>query len=62
MPELLRTTRADVGHIKGDMLEIKRRLGLLVGGYVALSRRVDRIGGKVERINAHRELCDAPAP
>jgi hypothetical protein len=60
--ELLRGIRADVGHIRGDLIEIKERLGLLEGGYASLSRRVDRIGGDVERINVCVELSDAPAP
>jgi len=57
---LLRAIRADVGHIKGDVIEIKERLGLLEGGYASLSRRVDRIGGDIERINVRLELSDAP--
>ncbi len=49
--ERLRVIRADVSHIRGDVIEIKERLGLLENGYASLSRRVDRIGGDVERIN-----------
>ena len=58
--ELLRVIRADVGHIRGDVIEIKERLGLLEGGYASLSRCVDRIGGDVERVNVRLELSDAP--
>jgi hypothetical protein len=53
---LLRAIRADVGHIRGDVIEIKERLGLLDGGYASLSRRVDRGGGDVKRINTRLEL------
>ena len=59
--ELLRAIRGDVGHTRSDVIEIKERLGLLEGGYASLSRRVDRIGGDVERINVRLELSDAPA-
>lgn len=55
---LLRSIRDDASQIKGDMLEVKERLGLLEAGYASLSRRVDRIGGDLERIKARLELVD----
>ena len=58
---LLRGIREDVSQIKTDMAEVKERLGLLEAGYASLSRRVDRIGGDMERIKARLELVDAPA-
>ena len=55
---LLRGIRDDVSRIKGDMAEIKERLGLLEGGYASASRRIDRIAGDVERIRVRLELVD----
>ena len=34
---------------------------MLEGGYASLSRRVDRMGGDVERIKQRLELNEAPA-
>jgi predicted nuclease with TOPRIM domain len=47
-------------HITSDVIEVKERLGLLEGGYASLSRRVDRLGGDIERIKVRLELVDAP--
>jgi hypothetical protein len=58
---LLRVIRADVADIKGDMVEIKERLGFLEAGYASLSRRVDRLGGDVEQIKRRLDIADAPA-
>jgi len=58
---LLRGIREDVSQIKDDMTEVKERLSLLEAGYASLSRRVDRIGGDVERIKTRLDLVDAPA-
>ena len=55
---LLRAIRADVGQIKTDIIEIKERLGFLEGVYASMSRRVDRIGGDVERIKVRLDLVD----
>jgi hypothetical protein len=57
---LLRAVRGDVSHIKGDIIEIKERLGFLEGTYGSLSRRVDRLGGDVERIKTRLDIVDAP--
>jgi hypothetical protein len=57
--ELLRTIRGDAAQIRGDVIEIKERLGLLEAGYASLSRRVDRVGGDIERIKVRLELQDA---
>ena len=56
---LLRAIRGDVGEIKADLSEIKQRLGFLEAGYASLSRRVDRIGGDVERIKTRLDIVDA---
>ncbi len=58
--ELLRAFRGDVAQISGEVIEIKERLGLLEAGYASLSRRVDRIGGDLERVKVRLELQDAP--
>jgi predicted nuclease with TOPRIM domain len=58
--ELLRAMRGDISQIKTDIIEVKERLGFLEGGYASLSRRVDRIGGDVERIKARLDIADAP--
>jgi hypothetical protein len=57
---LLRAIRGDISHIKGDIIEIKERLGFLEGSYASLSRRVDRLGGDVERIKVRLDIVDAP--
>jgi hypothetical protein len=59
--DLLRVIDGNIGHIKGDIIEIKERLGLLGGSYASLSRRVDRLGGDVERIKARLDIVNAPA-
>jgi len=59
--ELLHPIRGDTAHIRGDVIEIKERLGLLEAGYASLTRCVDRIGGNGERIKVRLELLDAPA-
>jgi hypothetical protein len=58
---LLRAIRGDISQIKGDIIEIKERLGFLEGTYASLSRRVDRLGGDLEWIKARLNIVDAPA-
>ncbi len=58
---LLRAIRGDISQIKADMIEVKERLGFLEGSYASLSRRVDRIGGDVERIKIRLELVETPS-
>ena len=55
---LLRAIRADIADIKGDVSEIKERLGFLEAQYASLSRRLDRMGGDVERIKTRLGLVD----
>jgi hypothetical protein len=57
---LLRGIRDDISAIRGDVAEVKERLGLLEAGYASVSRRLDRMGGDVERIKVRLELADAP--
>jgi hypothetical protein len=40
------------------MAEVKERLGLLEAGYALVSRRMDRMGGDIERIKVRLELVD----
>jgi hypothetical protein len=58
---LLRAIRGDVGQIKADVVGIKERLGCLEGIQGSISRRVDRLGGDVERIKARLDFVDASA-
>jgi predicted nuclease with TOPRIM domain len=58
--EHLRAIRADVADLKDGVTEIKERLGLLEAGYASLSRRVDRIGGDVERIKRRLDIVEVP--
>ena len=58
--DLLRAIRGDIADIKVDLIEIKERIGLLEASYSSLSRRVDRLGGDVERIKRRLEIADAP--
>jgi predicted nuclease with TOPRIM domain len=55
----LRAIRGDLGELKADMREVKERLGILETQYASVSRRVDRIGGDVERIKVRLDLVDA---
>jgi predicted nuclease with TOPRIM domain len=57
---LLRAIRGDINQIKGDIIEIKERLGFLEGTYASLSRRVDRLEGDVERIKTRLDIVDSP--
>jgi hypothetical protein len=56
----LRAIRATQYEHTADLHEIKERLGLLESQYASISRRVDRIGGDVERLNTRAGLIDAP--
>jgi hypothetical protein len=57
---LLRAIRGDIANIKADVAEIKERLGFLEGVYASISRRVDRIGADVERINVRLDIVETP--
>ncbi len=58
--DLLRAIRGDIADVKVDLIGIKERIGLLEAGYSSLSRRVDRMGGDVERIKRRLDIADAP--
>ena len=57
----LRRIDTKVDGLRTDMIEVKQRIGFLEEQYASLSRRVDRIGGDVERIKMRLDLVDAPA-
>ncbi len=59
---LLRAIRADVGDIKANISEIKERLGFLEAQYASLSRRLDRMGGDMERVKTRLGLVDEAIP
>ena len=61
MLEMLQAIRNDLAELKIGQIEIKERLGLLEVGYASLSRRVDRMGGDMERIKVRLDIVDAPA-
>jgi len=43
----LRAIRSDIAVFQADMIEVRERIGLLVGTAAPLPRRVDRIGGDI---------------
>jgi len=56
---LLRAIRRDIAEVNSDLSEVKERLGILQAQYASLSRRVDRIGGNMERVKHRLNLADA---
>lgn len=58
---LLRAIRSDTGELAADMHEVKERLGLIESQYASLSRRIDRLGGDVERIKRRLDIAEADA-
>ena len=56
----LRRLAEQVDGLRDDMREVKERLGLLEGGQASISRRVDRIESRLERIGRRLDLEDAP--
>ena len=57
----LRRIDTKVDGLRADMVEVKQRIGFLEAQYASISRRVDRIGGDVERIKTRLDLVDVPA-
>lgn len=56
----LRRMSADLAQLKGDMSEVKERLGLLEAQGASLSRRLDRMGGDLEQVRRRLDLVDTP--
>ena len=57
--EHLRHIRAAVDDMRDDMREVKGRLGILESQYANLSNRLDRVDGRIERIEKRLNLTDA---
>jgi predicted nuclease with TOPRIM domain len=57
--EHLRHIRNAVDGLRDDMREVKGRLGILESQYANLSNRLDRLDGRVERIEQRLNLADA---
>ena len=56
--EHLRHIRGAVDGLREDMREVKGRLGILGNQYANLSNRLDRMDGRVERIEQRLNLVD----
>ena len=59
MLEHLRHIRSAVDGLRDDMREVKGRLGILESQYANLSNRLDRVDGRIERIERRLNLADA---
>jgi len=57
--EHLRHIRSAVDGLRDDMREVKGRLGILESQYANLSNRLDRLDGRIERIEQRLNLADA---
>ena len=57
--EHLRRIRAAVDGLRDDMREVKGRLGILESQYASVSNRLDRMDGRVERIEQRLSLVEA---
>ena len=57
--EHLRHIRSAVDGLRDDMREVKGRLGILESQYANLSNRLDRLDGRVERIEQRLNLAEA---
>ena len=60
VPTYLRRIDTKVDGLRADMVEVKQSIGCLEEQYASISRRVDRIGGDVERIKSRLDLVDVP--
>jgi len=59
VPEHLRHIRGAVDGLRDDVREVKGRLGILESQYANLSNRLERMDGRVERIEQRLSLTDA---
>jgi predicted nuclease with TOPRIM domain len=57
--EHLRHIRSAVDGLRDDMREVKGRLGILESQYANLSNRLDRLDGRIERIEQRLNLAEA---
>jgi len=58
--EHLGPIRTDIAVLRTDMREVKERLGILEQQYASLSRRIDLVYERIERIEKRLELTPAP--
>jgi hypothetical protein len=69
---LLRAIRGDIGLLREDMADVRRRMTTLetqIGSFIATEQshyaqamlRMDRFGDRLERIEKRLDLSDAPA-
>jgi hypothetical protein len=56
----LRRIDTKVDGLRADMVEVKQRIGFLEEQYASISRRIDRMGGDIDRIKPRLDLVDAP--
>lgn len=57
--EPLHAIRATVDGLRGDMREVKERLGTLEASYASVSRRLDRLDERVGRIETRLGRVEA---
>lgn len=57
--EHLRHIRSAVDGLRDDMREAKSGLGILENQYASLPTRLDRIDGRIERIERRLDLTEA---
>jgi predicted nucleic acid-binding Zn-ribbon protein len=57
--EHLRHIRAAVDGLRDDMREVKGRLGILESQYASLPNHLDRMDGRIERIEQRLSLVEA---
>ena len=57
--EHLRYIRGAVDGLRDDMREVKGRLGIHESQYARLSNRLDRVDGRIERIEQRLSLAEA---
>lgn len=56
--ESLKRIHSKLDRMSTDILEVKERVGILEMQYASLSRRVDKVDERVERIEARLDLVD----
>jgi hypothetical protein len=54
-----RHIRSAVDGLRDDMRDVKGRLGILESQYAHLSNRLDRVDGRVERVELRLNLAEA---
>ena len=57
--EHARHMRGAIDGMRDDIREVKQRLGNLENQYASISTRMDRMDGRIERIERRLDLTDA---